>query len=133
DIQPPYLHFMLEDQGIVPGTFEVTWLVGAAPVVATDDGAGLLKVGGTTVGSIIYATGEVGLRPTTLPDDNSTLEVEYEWSPRRSESFTATADGGGLVSLSLPGAPVRAGSLLLSWQVAMVMNSQPTSPVSVIL
>lgn len=133
DIRPPHLNFMLEHAGITPGTFELTYQVSAAAQLVTDDGAGTLLLAGAPVGSIVYATGEVGLRPPTLPDDNSTLLVDYEWASLQTQPFTPTADSGGLVALSLPGAPVRPGSVLLTWQVSMVINSQPTSPVSAIL
>src|SRR5690606_21295582 len=44
-IQPPYLNFMLADEGISPGSVSITWKVSGADVTATDDGAGVLKVG----------------------------------------------------------------------------------------
>lgn len=132
-IAPPYLHFFLEDEGIVPGTVSITWRVSDSPVTATDDGAGVLRVGGAAVGTIIYATGEVGLRPAVLPDDNSALAVEYEWSPVVVDTFTPTADSGGVAPLSLGTAPVRPGTVVLQWQVSLILSTVVGSPVAITL
>jgi len=133
NIQPPHLHFMLEDEGISPGTFELTATVGGNPVVVTDNGAGVLQLSGSPVGNIVYATGEVGLRLPTLPDAATTLMVEYEWSPVSNNSFTPTANGSGIVAVTLGATPVRPGTVELEWQVGLVLNSVTGSPASKIL
>lgn len=129
-IQSPYLHLQADDEGLVPGSVTATWRVTGADVVATDDGAGAMKVGATVVGTVVYATGEVGLRPATLPDDNSTITLAYEWSPLVVDAFTPTPDGGGFVTLSLSGAPLRPGSVHLRWQGILIDQSgRPTGMV----
>ena len=133
DILPPHLHFMADHEGLVPGTVEVEYLVAGAPVLASDNGGGVLMLGGTAVGSVVYATGEIGLRPPVLPDEGSAIELVYEWSPTQAQAFTPVPDSGGLVALSLPGAPVRAGSVAIEWQVSLVMGSVVGSPVAAIL
>lgn len=132
-LELPYLNFFLPDEGITPGTLEITWTVAAAPVVAADDGAGVLKVGATPVGTIVYATGEVGIRPTTLPDAGTLIGVEYEWALMSTENFNPSPDGSGIVDIELGDVPVRPGSLRLTWQVALESSELGSSPVSVIL
>lgn len=133
NILPPFLNFMLEDGGISPGTFELTAIVAASPVVVTDDGAGVLELGGNPVGYIVYATGEVGLRLPTLPDAATTLAVEYEFSAVVNNSFNPTADGGGIVNVTLASAPVRAGTVELTWQVSVILSSVVGSPLAITL
>lgn len=132
-IQPPYLNFLLPDAGIKPGSVTISWLVAAAPVTATDDGAGVLKVAGTPVGTIIYATGEVGFRPTTLPDVSSVISVAYDWSPTIDEDFTPVPDAFDVVAFSLGTAPLRAGSVHLTWQTSLASDAIGSIPVAVVL
>lgn len=132
-IKPPYLNFMLADEGIRPGSVSITWKVSGANVIAADDGAGVLKVGGTAVGTIIYATGEVGIRPATLPDAGTGLAIAYEWSPQVTNNFTPIPDAFGVVAFTLGTAPVRAGSVNLVWQTSLAGGQLDQLPVSVVL
>jgi hypothetical protein len=119
-IESPYLNFYLANPGVNPGSFSMTLTVGGNPVVATDTGgAGVLYVGGVARGTIIYATGEVGLRPATLPDGGTQIACEYAWSALQSETFTPTPDGGGIVGFTVGEVPVRPGSLALAWMVTV--------------
>lgn len=127
-IQAPYLHFFLEDEGISPGTVEITLTVGGNPVVATDNGSGVLQIGGTPRGFIVYATGEVGLRPETLPDPSTVMAVEYERSASSVQTFTPVPDGNGIVGFTLADAPVRAGTVELTWQVSLILSTVVGSP-----
>lgn len=115
EIDPPYLNFFLPNEGINPGTLEITWEVAGLPVVANDDGAGLLEVGATAVGSIVYATGEVTLQLVTLPDNGSTISSEYDWAAVTASNFTPVPDGGGIATFTLPNVPARAGTLRFDW------------------
>ena len=119
-IEAPYLNFYLAHAGVNPGTFSMTLTVGGSPVVASDTGGvGILYVGGVARGTIVYATGEVGLRPATLPDGGTQIACAYAWSDLESETFTPVPDGGGLVGFTLPEVPVRPGSLSLAWMVTV--------------
>ena len=62
-VEPPSLHFMLGNGGVVPGSAKFTLRVNAANVAVTDNGAGGLLIGGVVRGSISYSTGEVMIRP----------------------------------------------------------------------
>src|SRR5690606_22647591 len=133
NITAPWMNFLLADEGIVPGSLAVPWKVSGSDVTATDDGAGVMEVGGAVVGSVIYATGEVGIRPTTLPDAGTGLAVSYDWSPRVDEDFTPAPDGFGVVGFSLGTAPLRPGSLALTWQTSLAGGKLDELPVSVVL
>lgn len=114
-IVPPALRFMLPDQGIKPASASIAWLVSSATVTATDDGAGVLKVGATVVGTINYATGEVNLQLSTLPDPSSLIHSAYDWAEQTQASFTPVPDGGGLVSFNLGATGLRPGGVRLDW------------------
>lgn len=132
-IELPYLNYLLPDGGVKPSTFTATMTVAGADVVASDDGQGNLKIAGTTRGSIVYSTGEISLRPLTLPDAGSAVRNHYQLSSNHNHTVQPVPDSGGLGSFTLPGAPLRGGSLRMYWLV----TAQPTDPelgtVSVVL
>ncbi len=123
-IELPYLNYLLPDGGVKPGTFSATITVAGADVVATDDSAGNLKIAGVTRGSLVYSTGEVSLRPATLPDAGSAVRNHYQLSANHNQTVQPVPDAGGLGSFTLPAAPLRGGSLRLYWLV----TAQPTDP-----
>ncbi|MDY0978935.1 hypothetical protein [Stenotrophomonas sp. CFBP8994] len=129
-IEPPALHFMLENTGIVPGSSSFTLRVGGSTVAVSDNGVGALLIGGVPRGSISYATGEVVIRPIALPDADSQVVCDYEYG----EALTATAqpvpDAAGVVSVQIPNGPVRAGSLRLDWLISVSKDTQgmPSAP-----
>ncbi len=117
-IKIPELNFMLPDAGIRPGSYSGSLTVGGAPVNVTDNGAGGLLVAGVQRGNIVYATGEVSLRLTTLPDGETVLSNSYEVAGSSSSDQQPSPDAGGVGSFTLPVAPLRAGSLRLTWLVS---------------
>lgn len=127
-ILPPSLQFTLPHSGIKPGTVTSTWVVAASNVSAIDDGIGNMKIGSTVVGTIVYGTGEIAIRPPTLPDPGSQISTAYTWSPLQSATFTPAVDGSGNVTISLGGA-VRAGSVRFSWTGNLTIGSSPTGVV----
>lgn len=131
-IQPPALQFMLGHEGVVPGTAQFTLRVGGVDVVATDDGAGQLLVGGAVRGSISYVSGEVTLRPATLPDADSQLATRYSWGTAINAAPQPVPDGAGIVSFLLPQGPVKAGSVSLDWLIAVNRDQEglPATPMS---
>lgn len=121
-IEPPGLHFMLGNSGVVPGTAKFTLRVNGLNVAVADDGAGRLLLGGAIRGSIAYATGEVMIRPVALPDADSQLACEYEYGQSLAASAQPVPDGSGVVAISLPEGPVKAGSLRLDWLISVSKN-----------
>lgn len=119
DIKPPSLSFLLSNPP-KPGTLSIAFQAGGTLVTASDDGAGVLMIGGVGRGTVVYATGEVAIRPVNLPDSNSTLQCEYAWATALTTSVMPAPDGNGVVSFSLPSVPVGAGSLHLEWLTSIV-------------
>jgi hypothetical protein len=115
NIQVPALDFLLAHEGVVPGSLTIKFRVNNADVVATDNGAGVLMLGGAARGSVVYSSGQVTLRPPTLPDAGSGLLCEYAWGAQTSASVTPLPDSSGIVSFTVANVPVSAGSLRLEW------------------
>lgn len=127
-IQAPALQFVLPHTGIAPGSVSVTWQVSGAPVTAIDDGLGAMKIGTTVVGAIVYATGEVTVRPATLPDVGTQVSTAYSWSPVQQATFTPTVDGSGNVVIDLGGA-IKPGSVSFNWTASLAIGTSPTGAV----
>lgn len=104
--------------GVAPGTFEVSWTVGAATYALTDDGSGALAGTGGT-GRIAYASGEWWVRPSTVPALGTELDLSYEHGAPAVETFAGPVrDGNGTIALTLAVAP-RAGSLQIEWPLEL--------------
>lgn len=115
-IASPALEFTLPHEGVKPGTVSTAWLVAASTVTATDDSLGNMKIGATVVGAISYTTGQVTIRPTTLPDAGTLIVTNYTWSTQQASVFTPSLDGSGNGAIAL-GGPVRPGSVRMGWLV----------------
>ena len=130
-ILPPSLQFTLPLGGVKPGSATVTWVVNGSDVDAIDDGAGGLTVGGVLRGSIVYATGDVTVRPATLPDANSSVTTTYTRSPGQAETFTpALTAGDATIDL---GGPVRAGSARFTWTANLPFGTSAAGHTSTLL
>ncbi|WP_313243079.1 hypothetical protein [Stenotrophomonas sp.] len=129
-IAPPALHFMLGHGGVVPGTATFTLRVGGSNVAVADDSAGGLLIGGVVRGSVAYATGEVMIRPVSLPDADSQLACRYEFGQPLAATVQPVPDGAGNVAFAVPNGPVRAGSLQLDWTISVVAgeDGMPSTP-----
>lgn len=129
DIEIPYVTYTVDAPAIVPSSLEITYLVTGSPVVLTDDGAGnIVNVADVVVGRVVYATGEIGFRPTTLPDAGSTIATEYDRSNKVEETFTP-AVVGGVISFNLGTTPIRPGGMKFSW-IATVKYSLGSNTVA---
>ncbi len=124
EIKAPSLQFFLPHDGIAPSSVDVTWTSGSSPVTASDDGLGNLKVGGVKVGVVVYGTGEISLRPSTLPDAGSQLTIDYDRATAGLETFTPD-QVGGLVSIDL-GEAVRPGTVQLNWTANLLVGYSST-------
>ncbi|MGH8386349.1 MAG: hypothetical protein ACRESJ_12760 [Pseudomonas sp.] len=129
-VEPPALHFMLSNSGVVPGSAKFTLRVNNSNIPVVDNAAGGLLIGGVTRGSIAYATGEVMIRPVTLPDADSQLACEYDFGQALVSTTQPVPDGSGIISIALPEGPVRAGSLRLDWVISVVKDEagMPATP-----
>lgn len=122
----PSMKFKLEAGGVVPGTITARWTSGGVEVTATDDGKGLLT--GSASGRVVYGfrdttngdrVGEAWLRfnPGAWPDDNSNVVLDYEFGDGYTDTFNPSPDESGMVSLQVPNAPLKPGSLAFEWKV----------------
>lgn len=129
-IAPPALHFMLGHSGVVPGTASFTLRVDGVSVAVSDNGSGGLLLGGVFRGSIAYATGEVMIRPVTLPDAGSQLACAYDYGQALVATAQPVPDGSGTVAFLVPNGPIRAGSLQLDWTISVSAgeDGMPAAP-----
>ena len=117
-IEPGAISYTVASPGIKPTTLEVTWLQGGLQKIATDDGSGGF-VGDATAGRVDYVSGAFELRPTTAPDPNSAIVVNYDqWTSHTAEvtaelvgrSFAMTIGGANL--------PLRPGTVVVESPLA---------------
>lgn len=118
-ILPPALRFVLGEGSAVPGTVQLTLRVGGSNVAVTDNGNGGLLIGGQVRGQISYSTGEISLRPLSLPDADSQLSIAYDWGQPLHAAPQPVPDAAGIVSFTLPQGPLRQGTVLLDWLVSV--------------
>lgn len=119
--QPVPIRRQLPHEGIEPGSIHITWVDGATPKTAADNGQGGLT--GDATGIISYAAGEVLFVPASLPPSDTQYSISYNQRIAAQSSITADAwsTAGNDITLTIPGAPLRPGSVGLSW----VANRNP--------
>jgi len=130
-ILAPYLNYLLPDENIKPGTFTATWVEGGVDKTVTDNGVGGLMLSGVQIGTIVYKTGEVGIRPAVLPDGGTQIVNSYDWSLSVSSTLTPVPDSNGFVSFVLPDAPLRPGAAQFEWTVAVAAGNQTVGATAV--
>ncbi|MEJ6655604.1 MAG: hypothetical protein QNL70_06335 [Pseudomonas sp.] len=102
--------------GIQPGSVTVTVTMGGEPVTMSDAGDGTLT-GPAGTGQIAYATGLVLLTLIATPDAGSSIQFAYERAGFDVDvPLTASPDTGGIISGTVPGAPLKPGSVQMRWQ-----------------
>lgn len=110
------VRYQLANDGILPGGLTVTYKVGGVDKVLTDQGNGQLSGTGGT-GTIYYPTGAVVLLLNATPDTGSAIVYSYSEGVVTDTSLNLSADGAGVVSGTIPGAPLKPGSVRLGWYV----------------
>ena len=110
-----------EKPGIKPGSVEIKYLVNEQEQTLTDQGNGLLSGSGS--GSIHYAPGEMSFSLSSLPDAGSEIEISYSQGEQAGGVVGVTVDGGGLMSGTIPGAPLLPGSVSLLFAVERDQNT----------
>lgn len=102
--------------GIEPGSVTVTLAIAGEPVVMTDQGDGTLT-GAAGTGRIVYATGMLILKLTSTPDAGSSILFDYQRTGAEIDvPLTASPDTGGIITGTIPGAPLNPGSVQMRWQ-----------------
>ncbi len=120
------LKHTLEHAGIRPGSVTISVLLMNAWKTLSDDGHGVLS-GDAGRGAIRYASGQVELTLASTPDANSRIKIEYEQGTPVDTAFAPLPDAAGVVIGTLPGAPLKPGSIRLAWQC---MRQQRTRPLN---
>ena len=105
----------LPHDGILPGSLSATYLVGGVSKTVTDNGTGGL--GGAANGSIVYATGELDMELAGTPDAGSAISYSYQQGALSSATQSPTPDAAGTLSGTIPGAPLKPGSVRAAWAV----------------
>lgn len=113
-IAVPGVEAVLSAGNCEPGSLTVTWLAGTTTKTATDNGSGVLS--GNAVGTVIYGTGEVFLRPNTLPNQSAAFQFSYLAGTSQSETFTPSKSGG-YITLAAGSAPIRPKSIKINYTI----------------
>ena len=109
------IRHITEKTGLKPGSVVVTYQADGEIRTMTDNGLGSLS--GDGVGTVIYADGLLSLVPDTLPDSGTSLSLAYKEGLVTNTSLSVAPDGAGMISGTLPGAPLLPGSVSLEWLV----------------
>lgn len=105
----------LPHDGVLPGSLVVTYLSGGATKTLTDQANGTLT--GDGGGIVIYATGELTMELSHTPDSGSAIHYAYEQGAISTTTLPGAPDTAGMLSGTIPGAPLKPGSVQASWQV----------------
>ncbi|MBX9762885.1 MAG: hypothetical protein K2Y24_07635 [Pseudomonadaceae bacterium] len=132
------VRYQLPHDGVLPGSLTATYKVGGVDRVLVDQGNGVLTGAGGS-GTLYYPSGELVLQLNATPDAGSAIVYAYAQGELTDTSLSLSPDAAGVVSGIIPGAPLKPGSVQLSWFVTRrqsapainwrVMDSGSTLPV----
>lgn len=107
----------LPDQDIDPASLVITAIQNGNPTTLTGDAFGVLS-GNIGSGYIYAAEGIVDIRLSETMDVGTSLEFEYSFSDGDDvvmTSLSAGADGSGMSTGTIPGAPFEPGTVSITW------------------
>lgn len=104
----------LPHQGLLPGSYSATFKVGGVTKTITDNGHGVLSGTGGN-GVINYAAGTVSMELTVTPDAGSGITHAYQQGSVTETPLTVTSDGSGMCAGTIPGFPLKPGSVQIAW------------------
>ncbi|WP_416311172.1 hypothetical protein [Pseudomonas sp. W03] len=104
----------LPHQGLLPGSYSATFKVGGVTKTITDNGNGTLSGSGGN-GVINYAAGKVSLELSATPDAGSGITHTYQQGSFTDTPLAVTSDSSGMCSGTIPGAPLKPGSVQINW------------------
>jgi len=104
----------LPHQGILPGSYSATFKVGGVTKTITDAGNGTLSGSGGS-GVINYAAGTVSMELTATPDAGTAITHAYQQGSVTDTPLAVTSDSSGMATFTIPGAPLKPGSVQVSW------------------
>lgn len=105
----------LPHEGIKPGSLSATYVVGGTTKTFTDNGQGV--VSGDATGTIIYASGKIDVKLSATPDSGTSIKYNYQQGANQSSILSPNPDSSGLVTGTVPGAPLQPGTVEASWSV----------------
>lgn len=109
----------LPHDGVLPGSLVVTTRQGGVVKTLTDNGYGALAGDGGS-GIIYYADGNLRLTLAATQDSDSSIDFAYQVGDLAAlinTTLSGSPDAGGLMTGTIPGAPLKPGSVQLKWQV----------------
>ncbi|MEM1113281.1 MAG: hypothetical protein AAGI11_15320 [Pseudomonadota bacterium] len=101
------------DPGAAPGSVVVTYLVGGSPQTL-DDSSTVAELAGDGVGSVDYAQGALRFTPSAVPDDGSSITVDYNFAGNSSYRIDSPAFSNGVLNGTIPSAPHKPGSISMT-------------------
>tara|TARA_B100001540_G_C15804387_1_gene641362 strand:- start:208 stop:3006 length:2799 start_codon:yes stop_codon:yes gene_type:complete len=110
------------DPGLMPGTVVVTYESGAV-TKTLDDTADTGILAGDGDGYVDYASGYIRFKPTTLPDDATSITVDYDFAVPDEEVIASPSFTNGVISGTIPNAPLEPGSV----ELGGLVTSETTS------
>ncbi len=110
----------VEKPGIKPGSMTVTYVSSGENKTLTDQANGLLTGDGN--GAIHYAPGELSFKLDFLPDSGTEVQLTYEEGTSAGGEVIVSVDGQGVMSGTIPGAPLLPGSIQLQFLVEQLSN-----------
>ena len=124
DGQPVVIEHTLPHQGIEPGSLSITW----DTYTATDNGAGAIT--GNATGTLSYGDGIIRFTPAIIPASGTAFALSYRREHPGSGTITALAANGDQLTFTIPNAPLRPGSVSLSWSIEQIKDVQTNGTVS---
>lgn len=127
----PVLYKELSFSGVEPGSVTITWMDGSLRT-ATDDGESNLT--GDATGYVSYGAGKVWIQPDTIPPSGTEYTIAYQQETANSITEMDPVLDDNLVEYTIPGAPLRPGSVAITWQAKQIQEVRPggaTTPVYV--
>tara|TARA_R110000764_G_scaffold2641_5_gene11481 strand:+ start:11189 stop:14737 length:3549 start_codon:yes stop_codon:yes gene_type:complete len=102
--------------GIEAGSVVATVIQGGVSKTLTDNGDGSLG-GDAGTGTIAYANGMISLVLNSTPDQGSAIVFDLERADVDIDvPLTGSPDAGGIITGTIPGAPLQPGSVQVRWQ-----------------
>ncbi len=126
--EPMEIRHSLPHQGIEPGSITLTWDDNGTTKTATDNSDGTFT--GDATGSISYAAGEILFTPTSIPVSGTEYSIAYRQENPDSAVITSLSTTGDYTTLTIPNAPIRPGSVSLSWSVEQISGVSSNGDVS---
>jgi len=104
----------LPHQGLLPGSYTASFKVGGVTKTVVDAGNGTLSGSGGS-GVINYAAGTVSMELTATPDAGTAITHTYQQGAFTDTPLAVTSDSTGMTTFTIPGAPLKPGSVQISW------------------